>query len=78
MSAPVLAAHLSVSESTVDNWFEQGLLPAPIRPSGIRLWYWPRVVTFLLGDTDEAGDAPSIAGLTERVRHAVASKRPQE
>ena len=38
-----LAAHLCVSENTVDNWVKLGQLPPPRRIGGKRLWSWAKV-----------------------------------
>lgn len=38
-----LAAHLSVSTRTIDNWVAQGILPPPRSRGGKRLWKWSEV-----------------------------------
>lgn len=38
-----LAAELDVSEATVDNWVERGILPQPIRCGSTPRWSWAEV-----------------------------------
>jgi predicted site-specific integrase-resolvase len=38
-----LAAHLSVSANTVENWSAQGKLPAPRKIGGKVMWKWSEV-----------------------------------
>lgn len=59
-----LAAHLCISDRTVDRWVQEGILPAPRMRGGKRLWRWSEVETRLdRGD----GDADPVA---ERIRKA--------
>lgn len=45
LSKADLAAELSTSVSTVDEWTRQGILPAPRRyTAGAVRYYWPEVV----------------------------------
>jgi len=45
LSKADLAAELSASVSTVDEWTRQGILPAPRRyTAGAVRYYWPEVV----------------------------------
>lgn len=45
LSKADLAAELSASVSTIDEWTRQGILPAPRRyTSGAVRYYWPEVV----------------------------------
>jgi predicted site-specific integrase-resolvase len=58
--APTLCAHICISETTLDVWVRQGILP-PCRPiGGKRMWKWSEVENHLEGldgDGDETGDA---------------------
>lgn len=38
-----LAEHLCAAESTVENWVKLGLLPAPRKVGGKRMWRWKEV-----------------------------------
>lgn len=66
MTADVLAKHLCISVATVELWTADGLLPAPIKPRGIRLWQWSKVIKRLAGDGDDAVQSapvdPYVAG----------------
>ncbi|WP_374327557.1 MerR family transcriptional regulator [Paracoccus pantotrophus] len=44
LSKADLAAELSASVSTVDDWTRQGILPLPRRYKGAVRYYWPEVV----------------------------------
>lgn len=44
LSKADLAAELSASISTVDDWTRQGILPSPRRYKGAVRYYWPEVV----------------------------------
>jgi hypothetical protein len=60
-----LAAHLSVSSNTVENWAAQGILPPPRKRGGKIMWKWSEVDERLtLGDV--AGSPDSLA---ERIRN---------
>ena len=60
----LLAQHLSVSESTVENWVRQGFLPPPRKVGGKRLWLWREVMEWLERSPDIPVDE------LERIRHA--------
>jgi hypothetical protein len=58
-----LAAHLSVSSNTVENWSAQGRLPPPRKIGGKVMWKWSEVDEKLtLG-----GEGPDT--LAERIRN---------
>ena len=60
----LLAQHLSVSKSTVENWVRQGYLPPPRKVGGKRLWCWEEVVEYLKHPPDIPVDE------LERIRNA--------
>lgn len=43
VSKATLAAELDVSESTVDNWVQRGVLPKPVKIGGSVRWSWSQV-----------------------------------
>ena len=44
LTIELLASELSVSQQTVENWVEQGILPPARKPAGrVRLWKWKEV-----------------------------------
>jgi predicted DNA-binding transcriptional regulator AlpA len=48
--APTLCRHLCISETTLDTWVRQGILP-PARPrGGKRMWKWSEVDQLMAGD----------------------------
>ena len=58
VSKATLAAELDMSESTVDNYVQRGLLPKPIRRGGSVRWCWAEVEAELrqlagAGDEDQ-------------------------
>jgi predicted DNA-binding transcriptional regulator AlpA len=62
VSKSTLAAELDISESTVDNWVERGLLPKPIRRGGSVRWCWAEVVSHMAPATEADAD-PFMKGL---------------
>jgi predicted site-specific integrase-resolvase len=48
--APTLCAHLCISETTLDTWVRQGILPPAKAKGGKRMWKWSEVEQYL--DTD--------------------------
>lgn len=66
MTADVLARHLCISIGTVETWTANGILPAPIKPKGVRLWCWKTVETALAGRPANAVESapidPFVAG----------------
>lgn len=76
MTAEVLARHLCVEVGTIVRWTADGVLPQPVKPKGVRLWRWSRVVAAL--DPEPATVAQSAAGYdpsVEAARHAAAERR---
>ena len=67
-----LAAHISVSASTIDNWVAAGILPPPRKRGGKLLWEWSEVNDWLRnGRHDALGErAGSITDAVRRVREA--------
>ena len=59
-----LAQHLSICESTVENWVRLGYLPPPRKVGGKRLWHWKKVVEWLDRPQDDPVDE------LERIRNA--------
>jgi predicted site-specific integrase-resolvase len=45
--APTLCAHLCISETTLDNWVRQGILPPAKARGGKRMWKWSEVERFM-------------------------------
>ena len=68
VSKATLAAELDISESTVDEWVRQGILPKPIRLGGSVRWCWAQVQASL-GSMASAGQQfdkdPFMAALNE-------------
>ena len=60
-----LAAHLCISDRTVDRWVQEGILPPPRLRGGKRLWKWSEVDALL----DRGTDAPAEPD-AERIRNA--------
>jgi predicted site-specific integrase-resolvase len=48
--AATLCSHLCISESTIDNWIRQGVLPPAKMRGGKRMWKWSEVERFMEGD----------------------------
>jgi predicted site-specific integrase-resolvase len=65
--APTLCAHLCISESTLDNWIRDGILPPAQKIGGKRMWKWAEVDARLGGD---AGIVPDQEQLARRVHNA--------
>jgi predicted DNA-binding transcriptional regulator AlpA len=63
-----LSAHISVGESTIENWVKLGLFPAPHKIGGKRLWQWKEVERHLACPA-EAGP-PSADEQADRIRVA--------
>ncbi|NIZ09284.1 helix-turn-helix domain-containing protein [Pseudooceanicola sp. HF7] len=55
VSARTLAELLDCSESTVRDMTRRGILPAPVRISGITRWVWSDVVIAISPRPDRAG-----------------------
>jgi predicted DNA-binding transcriptional regulator AlpA len=67
-----LAAHLSISTSTVENWVQQGHLPPPVRCGGKLMWEWSEVCDWIRNKRDNAvpTDARSMRDAVKRERQA--------
>lgn len=65
--APTLCAHLCISESTLDNWIRDGILPPAQKIGGKRMWKWSDVDALLSG---RAGIVPDADTLKQRIFHA--------
>lgn len=51
-----LTNEISISESTVEAWVKQGLLPPPKNKGGKRLWKWTEVERYLDGSEGKGLD----------------------
>jgi predicted DNA-binding transcriptional regulator AlpA len=60
-----LCAHICASQSTVENWVKQGILPPPRKRGGKLMWKWSEVDQYLNGeDADTGSDVEA-----ERIRN---------
>lgn len=75
MTADVLARHLCISVDTVEAWTEAGLLPAPVKPKGVRLWCWKGVCDRLDGKAEVAVESPNDPFVMGAQREAAERKR---
>jgi predicted DNA-binding transcriptional regulator AlpA len=73
MDTAALAAHISISESTVANWVAQDILPAPRRRGGKLMWKWSEVDAWL---TEGAPRSP--IDEAARIREAVKRMREED
>ena len=62
--APTLCKHICISESTLDNWIRDGILPPAQKIGGKRMWKWSEVDARLAG---KVGIVPDADDLTRRV-----------
>jgi predicted DNA-binding transcriptional regulator AlpA len=62
VSKSTLAAELDMSESTVDNYVQRGLLPKPIMRGAVMRWCWAEVDAALRQQHESDGD-PFMNGL---------------
>lgn len=77
MDAATLAAHLSCSVSTVENWAAQGIIPPPRKRGGKNMWKWSEVDERLsMGRVGEGPD-PEAERLRNASRAAAAEARPR-
>jgi hypothetical protein len=66
-----LAAHISVSVSTLENWVAAGILPPPRKRGGKLMWKWSEVDTCLSeGNNGPANEATGIRDAVRREREA--------
>jgi phage terminase Nu1 subunit (DNA packaging protein) len=77
MDTATLAAHLSVSPSTVKNWAAQGVIPAPRKRGGTNLWKWSEVEERLTMGRVGDGPDPEAERLRNASRAAAAEARPR-
>jgi hypothetical protein len=75
MTAEVLARHLSVETETVDRWTALGILPQPIKPKGVRLWRWSKVVAALDPDEESVPQSATFDPGVEAARVAAERRR---
>lgn len=66
-----LAAHLDVSENTIDNWVKIGKIPAPKTIGGKRLWVWEEVYRAITGPKETIN---MLERITNATREAARSK----
>ena len=67
-----LAAHISVSVSTLENWVTAGIIPPPRKRGGKLMWRWSEVDARLAeGENGALNDAT-------RIRDAVRAERENE
>ena len=64
--APTLCAHLCISDTTLDTWVRQDILPPAKVRGGKRMWEWSEVEQRMRGD---AGIVPE-QNLAQKVYHA--------
>lgn len=60
-----LAGNLSISESTVERYAEQGIIPPPRKRGGKNFWKWAEVDEWMTNGPPGA----STDSLAERIRH---------
>jgi hypothetical protein len=66
-----LAAHISVSVSTLENWVAAGILPPPRKRGGKLMWKWSEVDTRLSeGNNGTIGEATGMRDAVRREREA--------
>lgn len=70
-----LAAHLCLSERTVEDWVTVGKLPPPKTNTGKRLWKWKEVERYLDGETALVpNDVDELTKIREATRHAAKAR----
>lgn len=67
-----LAAHLSVSPDTVENWVAAGTLPPPRQRGGKRMWKWAEVDAWMSDGAENSlpNDARGARDAVKREREA--------
>lgn len=68
VSKATLAAELDISESTVDDYVQRGLLPKPIKIGGSVRWCWAQVeaaLASMAGNGPQPDNDPFLAALNE-------------
>ena len=69
-----LTGNLCISESTVNMWVKQGLLPPPVTKGTKRLWKWSQVEQYLDGPSAAGPEAELEAIRNETRRQAGATR----
>lgn len=64
--APTLCSHLCISDTTLDTWVKQGILPPARMRGGKRMWKWSECDHAMDGET---GIVPA-DDLAQKVFHA--------
>jgi predicted DNA-binding transcriptional regulator AlpA len=59
-----LAAHVSASPNTIENWVAKGILPQPVKRGGKLMWKWEQVDDWLTNGPPGSPDAEA-----ERIRN---------
>lgn len=75
MTAEVLARHLSIEADTVVRWTANGILPQPIKPKGVRLWRWSRVIKALDPEQESMAQSSDFDPGVEAARAAAERRR---
>jgi predicted site-specific integrase-resolvase len=65
MDKETLAAHLSCSANTVENWSAQGVIPQPRKRGGKVMYRWAEVDEWLANGNPETSES----SLAERIRN---------
>jgi predicted DNA-binding transcriptional regulator AlpA len=73
--SPTLAAHISVSQATLENWVSAGILPPPVKRGNKLMWEWAEVHEWLkngpqAGVHDATGAKNAVKREREADRHA--------
>lgn len=73
--APTLCGHLCISDSTLENWERQGIIPPHKQRGGKRMWEWAEVERYMRGDAgivpgDEASTAKRVYDATRKAVNA--------
>ena len=71
MGLRLLAEHVDLGESTIEDLVKRGMFPKPRKVGGKRLWEWEKVRAYLADP--EPGEAASPIDLAERIRNATRS-----
>jgi predicted site-specific integrase-resolvase len=67
MDTAALAAHVSISVSTIEAWVAQGILPPPRKRGGKLMWKWSEVDERLMnGESSPDAEAQRIRDATRK------------
>lgn len=72
--APTLCKHLCISDSTLDNWVRQAILPPARQRGGKRMWKWAEVERCMEGDAGIVPERDIIREVYDATRQAVAAR----